>query len=166
MKNETGSSKLRFGAFDVVIIVIVLALIATLAFRFVSDRNLFAYDTDEYSVTVKANGLQYTTADKIGSGDVAYLPNGEILGTFTQATAFTPMLEYFVTSGGSLDALYYPDNTYIDITNEIKCNLISNDGVLCTKGGTRIVAGSVIEIHTQTVEITVEVVAVNKVAAE
>jgi hypothetical protein len=156
------NSKIRFGLLDAVVLIIVIALAAALVFRYTADKRLFVYDTENYTVTVKACGLQYTTVNMLGAGASVYLEDGKELGTFVHAPTVTPMLSYSTTSSGDIIAAYYPDNTYVDIVTDIECDLINSDGMIMTKSGVHIAVGAVIEIHTETVDLTVEITSVEK----
>ncbi|MGM9643117.1 MAG: DUF4330 family protein [Eubacteriales bacterium] len=166
MSNEIKSAKLRFGVFDAVILIVIVALIGALVFRFAADQKLFDYNTEQYTVTVKVCGLQYTTIDMLTAGDRVYFENGEELGTLKSSPTVTPKLEYNISSGGDIIASYYPDNTLVDIVTEIDCMLISSNGLLITRNGVHIAAGASLELHTQTVNLTLEIVSVNKVVSE
>lgn len=156
------NSKIRFGLLDAVVLIVVIALALALVFRYTADKALFVYDTEKYTVTVKATGLQYTTVNMLASDSAVYLEDGKQLGSFVHAPTVTPMLSYSVTSTGDIIAAYYPDNTLVDIVNDIECELIVNDGMIMTKNGVHIAVGSLIEIHTETVDLTVEITAVEK----
>ena len=162
---EKKNSKIRFGLLDAVILIAVIALVLALVFRYTADRRLFVYDTETYTVTVKATGLQYTTVNMLDSNAKVYLEDGTLIGTFVHAPTVTPMLSYSTTSSGDIIAAYYPDNTLVDIVTDIECELIVNDGMIMTKGGVHIAVGTVIKIHTETVDLDVEIVAVEKNAS-
>lgn len=163
MKTKTDKTKIKFGALDAVVIIAVIALICALVFRFTTDKRLFTYETERYTVTVKSCGLQYTTMSMMSSDDKVYLEDGSVLGAFSHAPTVTPMLEYTMTSAGDLVASYYPDNTLVDMVTEIECELISNDGMLMTKNGIHIAVGVLLEVHTQTVDFTLEITDVQKI---
>lgn len=156
------NSKMRFGLLDTVVLIVVIALIGALVFRYTADKNLFAYNTEKYTVTVKACGLQYTTVNMIGSNDTVFLEDGKQLGSFVHTPTVTPMLSYSTTSSGDIVAAYYPDNTMVDIVTDIECDLIVKDGLIMTKNGVHIAVGAVIDIHTETVDLTVEITSVEK----
>jgi hypothetical protein len=65
MSKQINNEKIRFGVLDAVVLIIVVALVVALVFRFTTDMKLFTYDTEKYAVTVRAEGLQYTTVDMI-----------------------------------------------------------------------------------------------------
>lgn len=156
------NSKMRFGLLDIVVLIVVIALIGALVFRYSTDKNLFAYNTEKYTVSVKACGLQYTTVNMIGSSDAVYLEDGKQLGSFVHAPAVTPMLSYSTTSSGDIISAYYPDNTMVDIVTDVECDLIVKDGLITTKNGVHIAVGALIDIHTETVDLTVEIISVEK----
>lgn len=159
------NSKIRFGLLDAVVLIVVIALALALVFRYTADKTLFVYDTEKYTVTVKAGGLQYTTVDMLAPNAAVYLEDGKPLGSFIHAPTVTPMLSYCITSAGDVIAAYYPDNTLVDIVTDIECDLIVNDGMIMTKSGVHIAVGSVIEIHTETVDLTVEITSVEKLTS-
>ena len=162
---EKKNSKIRFGLLDAVILIAVIALVLALVFRYTADKRLFVYDTETYTVTVKATGLQYTTVNMLDSNAKVYLEDGKQIGTFVHAPTVTPMLSYSTTSSGDIIAAYYPDNTLVDIVTDVECELIVNDGMIMTKGGVHVAVGTVIKIHTETVDLDVEIVAVEKNAS-
>lgn len=162
---EKKNSKIRFGLLDAVILIAVIALVLALVFRYTADKRLFVYDTETYTVMVKATGLQYTTVNMLDSNAKVYLEDGKQIGTFVHAPTVTPMLSYSTTSSGDIIAAYYPDNTLVDIVTDVECELIVNDGMIMTKGGVHVAVGAVIKIHTETVDLDVEIVAVEKNAS-
>ncbi len=162
MNNSVKTKKARFGVFDAVIIIVIVAIAAALVFRYTADKRLFVYDTESYTVSFKACGLQYTTVDMIGSADSLYLEDGKYLGSMKNQPAVTPMLKYSLTESGDLVAAYYPDNTLVDISAQFECELMSSDGLLITKNGVRIATGVILNIHTPTVDLKIEITNVEK----
>ena len=163
MSKQSTNVKFRFGILDAVVLIIVVALAVTIVFRFTTDLRLFTYDTDDYIVTVRAGELQYTTIEMISTSDSVYLENGEYLGAFSAAPTVTPKMVYEVGADGELIPAYYPDNTLVDFTNSIECELVTSNGMLMTKSGIHLAAGVVLELHTQTVNLTVEIIGIEKI---
>ena len=166
MSSGNKTNKLRFSVIDAVILIVILAVIASVVLRFTTDLRLFNYDTEKYNVTVKACGIRYTSIDIISSEEKVFLSDGELLGTLMHAPTVTPMLSYTVTSSGEMVAVYYPDNTLVDIMLEIECNLVNENGFVMTKNGVHIAPGVVIDAHTPTVDLTFEIVSVEKLINE
>ena len=164
--SKNKDSKIRFGVLDAVIIIVILAIVASLVLRYTADNSFFTYDTDKYTVTFKACGVRYTSVDSVASATDFYLESGAHLGKLTHAPTVTPKVEYVTVSSGEIVACYYPDNTLVDIVAEIECDLIDKDGSVMTKNGVHIVPGVELTIHTEYVEITVEIINVQKLAVD
>ena len=71
-------------------------------------------------------------------------------------------MKYSVTSSGDVVASYYPDNTLVDMVTEINCDLLVKNGMIMTKNGIHIGTGVILEVHTSTVNFTVEITEVEK----
>ena len=124
---------------------------------------LYTYNTEKYTVTVRAEGLQYTTIDMISLSDSVYFENGKYLGQIVSSPTVTPKMVYELGASGDFIPAYYPDNTLVDMTTSLECDLTISDGMLVTQNGVHIAVGSVLKLHTQTVDITVEIVAIEKI---
>lgn len=163
MSQQMNKTKIRFAAFDVVVLIVVAALALTLIFRFTTNMKLYTYNTEKYTVTVRAEGLQYTTIDMISLSDSVYFENGKYLGQIISSPTVTPKMVYELGASGDFIPAYYPDNTLVDMTTSLECDLTISDGMLVTQNGVHIAVGSVLKLHTQTVDITVEIVAIEKI---
>ena len=163
MSKQVTDGKFRFGVLDAVILIIVIALMATVVFRFTTDIKLFAYNTEKYAVTIRAEGLQYTTVDMILPTDNVYFENGDLLGTFLTSPTVTPKMVYELSSEGDLIPAYYPDNTLVNIITTIECDLVESDDMLVTKSGEHLAAGVTFLLHTQTLDLYVEVIGIEKI---
>ena len=163
MSEQVTKGKLRFGILDAVILIIVIGLAVTLVFRFTTDMRLFTYDTEKYAVTVRAEGLRYTTVDMITPSDKVYFDNGDYLGTFVSSPTVTPKMVYELGAEGDLIPAYYPDNTLVDLTTDLECELVTSDGMLMTKTGVHLAVGVILELNTQTTNLTVEIVKIEKI---
>jgi len=162
MSKKIKNPKIKISVLDVVILVVVLAVAAALIFRFTADTQLFKYETEKYTVTFKSQGIRYTSIDMISSNSSYFTEDGELFGVSMRAPTVTPTLDYFVSSSGELVASYYPDNTLVDIIVEIEAELVLKDGALMTKNGVHIARGSILEVHTNAVDLEVEIVNVEK----
>lgn len=163
MSQQMNKTKIRFAGFDVVVLIVVAALALTLIFRFTTNMKLYTYNTEKYTVTVRAEGLQYTTIDMISLSDSVYFENGKYLGQIVSSPTVTPKMVYELGASGDFIPAYYPDNTLVDMTTSLECDLTISDGMLVTQNGVHIAVGSVLKLHTQTVDITVEIVAIEKI---
>ena len=163
MSKQISKNKIRFAPLDAVVLIVAFALALTLVFRFTSDMKLFTYKTEKYAVTVRAEGLQYTTVDMITLSESVYFENGEYMGQVLSSPTVTPKMVYELGASGDLIPAYYPNNTLVDLTTSLECELTTSDGMLVTKNGVHIAVGVVLELHTQTVNMTVEIVGIEKI---
>lgn len=164
--SRNNENKVRFGILDAVILIVVVAVVASVILRFTADSALFGYKTEKYTVTLKASGVRYTSVDVIAAETELFDENGKLLGTFMHAPTVTPMLTYEIDPSGNLVACYYPDNTLVDITTDILCELVEKDGTVMTTDGVHIAPGVELSVRTQYVDLTVEIVKVEKQTAE
>lgn len=164
--SKSNEKKFRFGILDLVIILVILAVVVSLVLRYAFDNNLFSYNTEKYTVTIKACGVNYTSVDSIASASEFYIGNAELLGISKHAPTVTPMLTYVANRSGELVPCYYPDNTLVDIVVEIECDLINKNGTLMTKSGVHIAPGVKLAIHTDFVDLNVEIVNTQELMTE
>ena len=97
------------------------------------------------------------------SSDSVYFDNGDHLGDFVSSPTVTPKVIYELDASGDLIPAYYPNNTLVDFTNSIECELVSSNGMLMTRSGVHLAVGVVLDVHTKTVDMKVEIVAIEKV---
>ena len=156
----------RFGILDLVIILLVVAVIVGLAFRY----NLFStfnklQNLSECAVTFSVKNIENTTQYYISSGDVVYFKDsGNEFGTIMDSSdassiplTITPATETFVKDGETITASY-PKDTRIDATGRIKCEgKFSNDGTFLLGGSEYLAAGQTFIVCTEkvTLEITI-----------
>ena len=79
-------SKVRFGAADVVIILLLLISVASIVIRSVSDSTVFSRKTDKCRLEFTASEIRYTTYDAIETGTDVYLGD-ELIGKLSSQPA-------------------------------------------------------------------------------
>ena len=79
--SRTKENKARFGILDAIIIIVVLAVAASMILRYTADNMFFGYKTEKYTVTLKATGVRYTSVDVIAKETDIFTNNGKLLGT-------------------------------------------------------------------------------------
>ena len=160
---RTTRGKLRFGVLDAAIIILILALIASVVLRYTTDNSFFSMKTEAYNVTLKISDVRYTTHNMLSNGDRVFLSNGDELGVITQ-TSVTPSVYYVADDDEKMTPLYYPDNTFVDIVATVSCELSEKNGRTVTPDGDHIAVGVTFEVHTETVDMTVVVTSVEAVS--
>lgn len=161
-KNETTKVRCKFGVMDLVIIVAVLAIILTGVFRYTLDKGLFTQNDTACSVGFRVTSVRYNIYDMLDENEKVFLSDFEFFGTISSVN-ITPAVFYAENEEGELISVHYPENTLVDIDGEILCDLSVNDGRYTAANGTHICAGAVLELHTDTVDMTVVVTKVNAV---
>ncbi len=158
-KERTKNGKLRFGVLDAAIIILILAIIASVVLRYTTDNSFFSTKTNTYTVTLKISDVRYTTHNMLSNGDKIYLKNGNALGGITQ-TSVTPSVYYVADNDEKMTPVYYPDSTFVDIVATVSCELAEKNGRTVTLGGEHIGVGVTFDVHTETVDMTVVVTSV------
>lgn len=168
-ETEKKNSSVRFRALDVVIIILILASVVGVYFRYnildvlTGNRNL-----KDYIVSFEINGMLYSTENYINVGDKVYYNNGngKELGTLIEASEdaknvliVRPAIKSFVPEGSDRSVeVSYPNDTRIDASGRMICRgSYSADSGFLVGGIDHLSAGDRIPIKTNlvTVEITV-----------
>lgn len=158
-------SNVKFGAMDVVIILLVLVSVASIVIRKVSDSADFRKNTDECRLEFAATEVRYTTFDYLEPETDVYIGN-ELIGRLAPQPTFSPSVLHTAGADGAPLDVHYPENTYIDISGAVNCYLVPTNGGYVTPGGIHLAPGSVITLKLRTVDITVTVVSLTKTEAK
>ena len=172
MQNKTEKTKKspRFGILDAVIILLIVAVIAGVYFRYqlmdwiTAQRNL-----REYNVTFAIDNIRYTTPNYINVGDEIYFANGDTFGTLIEESdgasniklSITPASESF-TENGEVFTLFYPnDESRVDVRGRIRCTgTFSADKGFLVNGSTYVAAGQVIRSQTELVTVDLRILSI------
>lgn len=161
---EKKKSNIRFGAADVVIILLVLISVASVVIRSVSDNSSFRSKTDECRLEFVATEVRYTTFDYLEPETDVYIGN-ELVGRLAAQPTFSPSVLHTAGADGAPIDVHYPENTFIDISGAVSCSLVPTEGGYLTPAGVHLAPGSVITLRLRTVDITVTVTSLTKVDA-
>ena len=156
------NARRKIGVIDVVIIVAVLAIILTGVLRYALNEGLLTQNDTACSVGFRVTSVRYNTYDMLDENENVFLSDFELLGTLSSIN-ITPAVFYAENAEGELISVHYPENTLVDIDGEILCELSVNGGRYTAANGTHICAGAVLDLHTDTVDMTVVVTKVNTV---
>lgn len=149
-------SKVRFGAADIVIILLLLISVASVVIRSVSDSNVFSCKTDKCRLEFTASEIRYTTYDAIETDTDVYLGD-ELIGKLSSQPAYSPAVLHTTGDDGAPIDVHYPENTLIDISGIIECDLVSTDGGYVTPDGVHLAPGCTVTLRLRTVDLTVTV---------
>jgi hypothetical protein len=167
------NSKARFGVFDAVIIVFLVACLIAAGFAFFFKRdkgenNVSEEQKQEYVISFKSYNLSKYHADLIKDGDVFYLSDNNEFGTVSGTPAQTPAESYVEKEDGTFVLSYAPssdkdsvDRTKKDVSGTIVVKGVrdeSTDGFLVVGDNFKITPGKTLFMHNETVTVQVTVV--------
>ena len=162
----------KFGVLDVAIILLIIAIIIGLAFKynffnaFVKFQNL-----DDHVVSFSVENIQNDTQLFISNGDAVYFKDtGKAFGTITESSddsnmplRTSPSTHTFFENGDSI-VITYPQNTRIDATGRIKCNgKTKDDGTFLLNGTSYLSAGQSYVICTEKVTLEITIISIEPV---
>ncbi len=159
-------SGLKIKALDVVIIVLLVAVVAGVYFRYnILDMLTGSRNLKEYTVSFEIKDIQYKTENYINVGDkVYYYDSSEELGTLIEASEdaknaliVVPSTKTFVPEGTNQAVeVAYPSNTRIDATGRMVCKgTFSDQSGFLFKGKEHIAPGDVISVKTELVTVNI-----------
>ena len=159
IKTDQEKNRVKFRALDVVIVVLILASVVGIYFRYnLMDMIVGSHNLQEYAVSFEIKDVQYATKDKFELGNkVYYKSSGEQLGELisvvenSDAVVHPTPANKIVIPDGKNEAVEvsYPDGTRIDISARMICKGKYSDGVGFLVDGTEYLApGQTISVMT------------------
>lgn len=164
----------RFGVLDAVIILLVIAVIVGVYFRYqIMDWITNQRNVREYTVTFAIDNIRYTTPNYLNVGDEVYFADsGDSFGTLIEesddasniALSIVPSSETFYIDGVAYD-IPYPDNeSRVDVKGRLLCSgSYSEDGGLLVNGSTYIAAGQTVSMQTEWVSAELRILTIEAV---
>ncbi len=171
-------NRVKINAFDVFLILLVLCLIGTLIFRIYNgiseDKNSY---NNEYILTFSCDGEYDSILGYVKAGDAVYFESGELLGyigfsennksqspleTVILETVTEPVEEGDIQEAENESAY---DLSFVGLTGVIELNGNAKKvekGNYYAIGDENIIEGVELTVHTETVEITITVVSIQK----
>ena len=159
----------HFNVIDAFIVILLVAIVAGVYFRFNIIDLLKTSSADEkYAVSYSIEDVRYTTPSYINVDDKVYFSaDGELMGKIISASEnqgalnITPASKEFLKADGTIEEVFYPEDTRVSATGRILCEGSYDSAVgFCIDGKKYISAGQTIEIYTDFVTLTVTVTAV------
>ena len=174
--NEKNNGGVRFRALDVVIIILILAAIVGVYFRYnILDTLTGNLNQKDYIVSFEINDIAYSTENYINIGDKVYYNSGsgDDIGKLMEASEdaknaliTVPAITSFVPDGENRAVeVSYPKDTRIDASGRMLCSgTYSVESGFLLNGRDHLSAGDKISVKTNLV--TVEIVITNITLAE
>lgn len=168
-KIEKKKDRKKINAFDVVIVLLILCLIATFAYRVydgVSDPTM--KKDSKYVVAFEVNDEYISLCKYLENGEAVYLENsGELLGHLYSDNAGESVLSIV---GGADEEESEESTEYVyetvKLAGKLKLNAEAtaiSDGNYYTVGTTNIAKGSVVNVYTSDTVFTLKVVSVTEI---
>ena len=159
----------HFNVIDAFIVILLIAIVAGVYFRFNIIDLLKASAPDEkYAVSYSIEDVRYTTPSYINVDDEVYFSaDGKFMGTIISASEnqdalnITPASKEFVGADGKIQEVFYPEDTRVSATGRILCVGSYDSAVgFCIDGSTYIAAGQTINVYTERVSLTVTITSI------
>lgn len=169
-KNKYGRALPRFGVLDAVIILLVVAAICGIYFRYnIMDAISQKKNIKDYTVEFAIENINSTTTRYIQENDeVRFASNGEVLGSFIKNAnsmsdsilSITPASKMF-TEQGKVIKVYYPEDTRVDVKGWLRCKgTYSENGIFLVNGSVAVSSGELITVNTDEVTVTLRIVSI------
>ncbi len=175
MNNKINKSKNekvipRFGVLDAVIIIIVIAAICGIYFRYnIIDMISAKRNIKEYTVEFSIDNINYSTTRFIQENDeIRFASDNERFGTLIKDSegisdnvlSITPASETF-TANGHVFPVFYPEDTRVDAIGIMRCEgTYSDNGIFLVNGSRSISSGEIIQVYTDEVTVSLCVLSI------
>ena len=174
--NEKNNGGVRFRALDIVIIILILAAVAGIYFRYnILDTLTGRLNQKDYIISFEINDIMYSTENYINIGDKVYYNSGsgENVGKLIEASEDSKnalsvryaKIDIIPEGEKQVYEAYYPKDTRIDASGRMLCSgTYSVAGGFLLNGTDHVSAGDKLAVRTDLV--TVEIVITDIALAE
>ncbi len=178
IKKESKKAKKRVNPFDVIIVLLILCLIGTLAYRVYDGVTVKNSKKDsKYVMSFECEGVYSSLVSYLKSNTAVYLSDGELLGyVYTGKGGVDPVrivermtepeIKDVTETGGAENRATDVSYAYekVKISGKIKLNSgtvkIQNGGYYSV-GESNFAVGSVVEVHTEKAVFTLKVISID-----
>ncbi len=173
VKKDRADRKKRphFNAVDAMIIILVIAAIVGVYFRYTiidfltKDRNI-----DNYVVSFSIEDIRYTTPKYVRVGDKVYFESdGELFGTLISESEknkeplnITLASKNFTDSKGNIIEVFYPEETRVNAKGRMLCQGSYNESGFALDGSRYIAAGQSVDVYTDNVSVTLKIISIER----
>ena len=171
---NTGADRLNrphFNALDAIIIILVIAAIVGVYFRYsILDIIKGEGASKDYVITYSLDDIRYTTPTYIHVDDSVYFTsNGKLFGTLLSesenqdALNIMPASKSFVDSNGEVREVFYPNNeSRVTARGRLLCSgYYDSDGGFYVDGNIYIAAGQTVAVRTETVSVNMRILSID-----
>lgn len=172
--SKTERGRVRFNVLDAFIIILVIAAVVGVYFRYsILDFLRSDMNAEKYVVTYSMDDIRYTTPNYIHADDKVYFASsGELFGTIIRESEnqgvlnIMPASKEFVDSKGDVKEVFYPNSeSRVTAKGKLVCEgYYDPEGGFFVDGNTYIAAGQTIEVRTETVSVRMSVLSIEAYA--
>ena len=172
-KKEDEKKLPRFGVLDAVIIILVIAAVCGIYFRYnIMDTIAAKRNIKEYAIEFSIDNINATTTRFIQENDeVRFASDNTRFGTIVKDSqgnsdnvlSITPASEIF-TDNGQAFQVFYPENTRVNATGVMHCEgAYSDNGIFLVNGSRSLASGEKINVYTDEVTVTLSILSITPV---
>ncbi len=166
------SSRPHFNVLDAVIIIVVIAAIVGVYFRYnILDFLKSESNKKQYVISYSLDDIRYTTPNYINVDDKVYFEsNGKLFGTLIsesenkEALSIRPASKEFIDSNGEVKEVFYPNNeSRVTARGRLVCEgYYDEDGGFYIDGNIYVAAGQSIAVCTERVSVTMRILSIDE----
>lgn len=163
----------RFSVLDAVIIIVVIAAICGIYFRYnIMEMISARRNIKEYTIEFSIDNINSSTTRFIQENDeIRFANDNEHFGTIIKDSqgisdnvlSITPAFETF-TENGKAFPVFYPEDTRVNAVGTMRCEgTYSDNGIFLINGSRSVSSGENILVHTDEVTVTICIISINPV---
>ena len=163
-------SRPRFNVLDVFIILLVIAAVVGVYFRYsIVDFLRSDMNKEQYVISYSIDDIRYTTPNYMQVDDEVYFAsNGKLFGTLLSESEnqgvlnIMPASKEFVDSKGDIKNVFYPNSeSRVTAKGRLLCEgAYNSEGGFFVDGNTYISAGQTIDVRTDMVSVTMRILSI------
>ena len=158
------SDKNRFNVIDAVIVIVFVACVVGLVFRYGNfGRSSMDEQLENYEIYFSVSNIAYTSEDAFVQGDTVVLADsGTVLGEFSRMGTILPAEFTARDQSGNLIVVNYPASTRIDVTGYITSQGVMTENGYYVGGTTYIASGTEYVVRSEHLDFVLKVLNIVK----
>ena len=157
----------RFNVLDIAIILLLLASILTVGYRYYQSAKQAEQDAQQtVLISFEIKDMLVSAQKNVGTDDLYLDSTGDLLGVLqlsegNSVFAVRPSQVIVQDEGGNFVTVDNPDTTRVDVTGTVEClGRLNEDDSFLLNGTTPVTPGQLIAVHTEKVSFVLKVTAI------
>ena len=153
------TAKLRFNVIDALIILVLLACVVGLVFRYGNfGGGAQESELEDYEIYFSVSNVAYTSEDAFVKGDTVTLADeGVVLGTLSDIKTILPAEFVARDKSGNLITVNYPASTRIDVTGYINSRGVMRENGYFVNGTVYVASGKEYTVRTEHMDVVLKI---------